>query len=240
MKYFVAVFPFVIMAVVLMSLRGVFPKPDVTLSMGTKSYDFTNRIAYADMYLVKGTVEECDEDTCYQEHTVKVYYLKKDVVTNTVVEKGQTSTHTIAASTTSTTTFIGKLIINDYNHYYEYYVAEGKSYKAVNTTPVTLRYFPNKHLSTGHYAIQFGNDSCFKNRIEIFRGNSATENAKTLNHRVRVYYKVGINGETPEGYATVFDADKSSITESVIFANTHLKECNHVSFFEVTDVEIEQ
>jgi hypothetical protein len=239
MKYFVAVFPFVIMAVVLMSLRGVFPKPDVTLSMGTKSYDFTNRIAYADMYLVKSQVEDCNSDTCYQEHTIKVYHLKRDVVTNAVVERGQPSTYTIAASTNHITTFIGKVIINDYKYYYEYYVEKGDSYNAVNNTPMTMRYFPNKHLVAGFYSVQIPTDSCFKNRVEIFRGNSATENAKLLNHRVRVFFKIGINGDTPEQYSTVFDSNINSMFESVSFVNTPLKDCNYVSFFQVTDVEIE-
>lgn len=215
------------------------PIPEISLKIRNNSYDFVNRQAYGDMYLVKSAVEDCKGDTCYQEHTVKLFSLKKNVETNDVVEKVQVSTQIIPASTTSSSTFIGKMLINDYRYYYEYYVEDGKSYKAVNNQPVTMRYFPNKHLLQGHYGVQFDSDSCFKGKVNIFRGGSVTENAKVHGHKVRVYFQVGINGESPENFTTIMNIDVDSISENITFVNTPLRECNYISFYQVTDIEIE-
>lgn len=239
MKYYL-VFVLVVSSMYLsLAGRGISSRPEISLKMLDKRYDFVNHIAYADLYLEKTAADACISDTCYQEHSVVVYALKRDLITSRIVDTLKSQAEVIAASTNATSTFIGSRIMNDRQYYYEYYVREGDSYKVANNIPIVMRYFPNKHLSKGHYGLLFSSDSCFNGKVTIFRGDSVTDNAKTLNHKVRIYYKIGVNSELPQEFSTVFEVSQESITESVTFVNLELKACNTISFYQVSSVEIE-
>lgn len=216
------------------------PHPTMSLKVLDKKYNFAYRQTHGDFYIEKSVADACVSDTCYEEYVVNMHGVKRDAITTAVVERIIIQPKTIIANTNASSTFVGNFIMNDNKHYYEYFIDSGANYKIGNRNPASIRTFPDKHLSAGQYTFILSNDSCFNKRVTILRSNTAVDHAKSFGHRVRIYFRVGMDGMDAQDFTTIFEPTDESITESVEFQVSNNKPCHSLTFYQILSVEQEE